>query len=182
MRRIRKTKSSKERHKAISLESGHLEGSWQGHFPVTTVAMMSLLERAAAGETKFSPAERILFVACEFWCAFHAGELESHLDLKAEDPTRDARTAFRILGAQQVANALDRGALGPAGGRASMRRRQRLLDLDANLRRVTEPVDLMIARFAWRHMAAQRQVPELNVSLATTAGLLLQPPADHLPG
>jgi hypothetical protein len=182
MKRIRKTKSSKERHKAISLDSGHLEGGWQGHFPVTTVAMMSLLERAAAGETKFTPAERILFVACEFWCAFNAGELESHLDLKAEDPTRDARVAFRILGAQQVANALDRGALGPAGGRASMRRRQRLLDLDANLRRSTEPVDLMIARFAWRHMSAQRRVPELNVSIAVAASHLGQLPADNLPG
>ena len=181
MKRIRKTKSSKERHKAISLESGHLEGSWQGHFPVTTVAMMSLLERAGAGETKFSPAERVLFVACEFWCAFHAEELESHLDLKAEDPTRDARAAFRILGAQQVANALDRGVLGPPGGRANVRRRHRLLELDAKLRLVTEPIDLLIARFAWRHMSAQRRVPELNVNIAAPPPQLGPMPAGNLP-
>jgi hypothetical protein len=181
MRRIRKTKSSKERHKAISLESGHLEGGWQGHFPVTTVALMSLLERAAAGETKFSPAERILFVACEFWCAFHAEELESHLDLKAEDPTRDSRVAFRILGAQEVANALERGVLGGPGGRANVRRRQRLLDLEARLRQVTEPVDLMIARFAWRHISAQRRVPELIVNVAAVAQHPQSAPARNLP-
>lgn len=178
---MRKAKSSKERHKAISLESGHLEGSWQGHYPVTTVALMSLLERAAAGETKFSPAERILFVASEFWCAFHAEELESHLELKADDPTRDARVAFRILGAKQVADALERAALGPPGGRANARRRQRLADIHLKLRGVTDPVDLMIARFAWRHMSSQRRVPELNAHPALLQSLE-SVPTDNLPG
>jgi hypothetical protein len=159
MKRIRKSKASKEKHKAISVESGHLEGPWQGHFPVTCVAMMSLLDRAAAGEDKFSPAERVLFVACEFWSAVNAAELDAYFDLKAEDPTHDARVALRIVGAVKLANMLDRGVLGPAGGRASVRRRRRLLELDARLRGVADPVDLLLARFAWRYMAAQRRAP-----------------------
>jgi hypothetical protein len=156
MKRIRKSKSSKERHKAISVDSGHLEGPWQGHFPVTCVAMMSLLDRVAAGEEKFSPAERVLFVACEFWSAVNAVELDAYFDLKAEDPTRDARVALRIVGAVKLADMLDRGVLGPAGGRASVSRRRRLSELEASFRGIAEPVDLLLARFAWRQMTAQR--------------------------
>jgi hypothetical protein len=155
--RTRKSKSSKDRHKAISIDSGHLEGPWQGHFPVTCVAMMSLLDRAATGEEKFSPAERVLFVACEFWSAVNAVELETYFDLKAEDPTRDARVALRIVGAVKLADMLDPGVLGPAGGRASVRRRHKLLELQGDFRDITEPVDLLLARFAWRQMTAQRR-------------------------
>jgi hypothetical protein len=157
MKRIRKSKSSKERHKAISVDSGHLEGPWQGHFPVTCVALMSLLDRAVAGEEKFSPAERVLFVACEFWSAVNAVELDAYFDLKAKDPTRDARVALRIVGAVKLADMLDGGVLGPAGGRASVRRRRRLLELEASFRCIAEPVDLLLARFAWRQMTAQRR-------------------------
>ncbi|MDB6099702.1 MAG: hypothetical protein JWN58_2405 [Gammaproteobacteria bacterium] len=162
--RVRKSKSSQDKHKAISIDSGHLEGPWQGHFPVTCVAMMSLLDRAAAGEEKFSPAERVLFVACEFWSALNAVELEAYFDLKAEDPTRDARVALRIVGAVKLADMLDRGVLGPAGGRASVRRRRRVLELQADFRGITEPVDLLLARFAWRQMTAQRRAPNPQFS------------------
>ena len=157
MKRARKPKSFKERHKAISVDSGHLEGSWRGHFPVTSVAMMSLLDRLAAGEENFSSAECALFVACEFWSAFNAAELDVYFDLKAEDPTRDTRAALRIVGAVQVADVLDLADLGPAGGRAASRRRQRLLELAGTLQRIEEPVDLLIARFAWRYLSEQRR-------------------------
>ncbi len=162
MKRIRPSKSSKERHKAISVDSGHLDGPWQGHFPVTCIAMMSLLDRAAAGAVKFSPAERVLFVACEFWSAVNAVELEAYFDLNAEDPTRDARVALRIVGAVKLAELLDRGVLGPAGSRASVRRRRRLLELEATFRQIAEPVDLLLARFAWRQMTAQRSTASPN--------------------
>ena len=157
MKRIRTSKSCNDRHKAISVDSGYLDGPWRGHFPVTCVAMMSLLDRAAAGEEKFSLAERVLFVACEFWSAVNAAELEAYFDLKAEDPTRDARAALRIVGAVKLADMLDGGVLGPAGGRASFTRRRRLLELETSFRGIAEPVDLLLARFAWRQMTAQRR-------------------------
>jgi hypothetical protein len=157
MKRARKPKPFKERHKAISVDSGHLAGSWRGHFPVTSVAVMSVLERAAAGEVNFSPAERTLFVVCEFWSAFNAAELDTYFDLKAQDPTRDAREALRTVGAVQMADALDFAVLGPAGGRATVRRRQRLLELAATLQRIDEQLDLLIARFAWCYLSEQRR-------------------------
>ncbi len=157
MKRKRPLTSSKVRHQAISLDSGHLQGPWPGHFPVTSVAMMALLARLADGDVQFSPAERIIFVACEFWSALNAGELDSHFDLKAEDPTRDARIALRIVGAAKTASFLEFGVLGRPGGRAVFRRRRRLVSLEERLRGVSEPVDLLIARFAWRYMSTQRR-------------------------
>jgi hypothetical protein len=151
-----KRKPAKNRHKAISVESGHLEGQWPGHFPVTSVALVSLLDRLAEREASFSAAERILFVACEFWSAFNSGELDSHFDLKAQDPTRHARMALRIVGAIQFAKSLEREALGPPGGRADIPRRRRLAILVEKLRRINEPVDLLIARFAWHYLATHR--------------------------
>ena len=148
---------TKARRKAISLDSGHLEGPWPGHFPVTSVALLSLLERVSGGERRFSPAERVLFVACEFWSAFNAGELDSYFDLKAEDPTHDSRIALRVIGASEIASALDQGVLGPAGGRAEPRRRRRLVILEEKMRGISEPIDLLIARFAWRCMTTQRR-------------------------
>jgi hypothetical protein len=163
MKRSRTSKTGKQRRKAISLDSGHLEGPWSGHFPVTCVAMMSVLERATDGEPSFTPAERILFVACEFWSAFNAGELDSYFDLKAQDPTRDARLALRIVGAVKLANTLDRGVLGSAIGRAGIRRRGRLLHVEAKLRGIAEPVDLLLARFAWRYLSTQRRRSAVTV-------------------
>jgi hypothetical protein len=157
MKRARKTKPFKERHKAISVDSGHLEGSWRGHFPVTSVAMMSLLDRLATGEENFSSAECALFVACEFWSAFNAADLDCYFDLKAEDPTRDVRAALRMVGAVRVADALDLVDMGPGGGRAAIRRRQCLSELAGILQRIEEPVDLLLARFAWRYLSEQRR-------------------------
>jgi hypothetical protein len=117
--------------------------------------MLSLLDRALSGEKKFSPAERVLFVACEFWSAVNAVELETHLDLKAEDPTRDARVALRIVGAAKLAEMLNSGVLGRPGGRASAKRRRRLLELAESFRSIDEPVDLLLARFAWRQITAR---------------------------
>jgi hypothetical protein len=153
---MKRKRPAKNRYKAISVESGHLEGTWPGHFPVTSVALVSLLDRVAEGEASFSAAERILFVACEFWSAFNSGELDSHFDLKAEDPTRHSRMALRIVGAVQFAKSLERGVLGPPGGRANIPRRRRLAILEEKLRRINEPVDLLIARFAWHYLATHR--------------------------
>ena len=160
------TQSPTQKHPAISVESGYLDGSWQGHFRVTCVALMSLLERTLSGEEQFSSAERMLFVACEFWAAFNAGELDTYFDLKADDPMRDARTALRVVGDAQVADLLEAGALGPAGGRANTRRRQRLSDVEQKIAALQEPVDLLIARFAWRYMSMQRRRPATAHHLA----------------
>ena len=161
----------KVRRKAVSHDSGHLEGPWPGHFPVTSVALLSMLERIADGERRFSPAERILFVACEFWSAFNAGELDGLFDLKAEDPTRDTRIALHVVGAIKMAESLNQGVLGPAGGRADARRRRRLVLLEDRMRLISEPVDLLLARFAWRCMTTRQ---------SSAADTPFRPPADAL--
>jgi hypothetical protein len=132
---------------------------WHGHFPVTCVALLPLLTRAAAGHTEFSRAERLLCVACEFWAAVNACELDAHLDSNASDRLRDARFAFSEIGAEHVVNALHQTAIDPAGAPSNGARRQRIADIEERLLRVPDPVDMLIARFAWRYLSeAQRTV------------------------
>ena len=132
--------------------------AWHGHFPVTCVALLPLLTRAAAGHTEFSRAERLLCVACEFWAAVNACELDAHLDSNAGDRLRDARFAFSEIGAEHVVNALHQTAIDSAGAPSNGARRQRIADIEEQLLRVPDPVDMLIARFAWRYLSAQRTV------------------------
>jgi hypothetical protein len=123
---------------------------WRGHFPVTSVALLPLLQRAAADRSDFSRVERILWVACEFWAAVNARELSAHLDTEVGDPLRDARFAFSAIGATQVLETLRQVAVGTAGAESRGTRCERISDIEDRLLRLPEAVDMLIARFAWR--------------------------------
>lgn len=125
--------------------------AWRGHLPITSVALLSLLNRAAAGQTEFSHVERLLYVACEFWAAVNAHELESHLDHDIADPMGDARRAFSAIGAGHVVDTL-RQILVPSRMLTEHRRRQRLAAIEEQLLRVPEAVDVLIALFARRYL------------------------------
>ena len=125
--------------------------AWRGHLPITSVALLSLLNRAAAGQTEFSHVERLLYVACEFWAAVNAHELEAHLDPDITDPMGDARRAFSAIGAGHVADTL-RQILVPSRTLTKHRRRQRLAAVEEQLLLVPEAVDVLIARFARRYL------------------------------
>ena len=84
---------------------------WQGHSRVTSIALLSLLSRAVAGQTEFSRAERLLCAACEFWAAVNTRELDAYLGSEIGDPLRDARFAFSAIGAKYVVNILHQAAI-----------------------------------------------------------------------
>ena len=129
---------------------------WHGHFPVTYAALLPLLTRASAGQMGFSRAERLLCIACEFWAAVNAGELEAHLDSNVSDRLRDARFAFSEIGAEHVVNALHQTALAIAGTRSIGERRRRIADIQQRLLQVADPVDGLIARFARRYLSEKQ--------------------------
>jgi len=127
--------------------------AWRGHHPITSVALLSLLDRAAVGQPDFSRVERQLWVVCEFWAAVNACELDAHLDSGTEDPLHDAHCAFRAIGADHVADTLDRAAVETAGDSqpvASLRYRS--AELEHQLLRVPDAVDDLIARFAGQYL------------------------------
>jgi hypothetical protein len=132
-----------------------LANDWRGHFPVTSVALLSLLRRAAADQLEFSRVERILWIACEFWAAVNARELHAHLDTELGDPLHDARTAFSAIGARVVAKTLLLATVGTAGAASPRTRRERVSDIEERLLRLPEAVDMLIARFAWRYLCEE---------------------------
>jgi hypothetical protein len=146
-----------------------LTSEWPGHSQVTSVALLSLLNRAVAGQTEFSRAERLLCVACEFWAAVNARELAAHLSSEAGDPLRDARFAFSAIGAEYVVKTLHQAAVGAAGAgaRGARLRRQRIADIEDQLLHVPDPVDILIGRFAWRYLREEHRFIDPTESLET---------------
>jgi hypothetical protein len=153
---------------ATEIESLRLPNGWHGHFPVTCSALLPLLSSAAGGQMEFSRAERLLCVACEFWAAVNACELDAHLDSNVTDRLRDARFAFSEIGAENVVDALHQTAIDLAGTRSNGERRRRIADIGERLLRVPEPVDALIARFAWRYLNEKQRTVEPARSLAET--------------
>jgi hypothetical protein len=145
---------------ATAAGSRRFANGWHGHFPVTYSALLSLLSRAAAGHMEFSRVERLLCVACEFWAAVNARELDAYLDSNVSDRLRDARFAFSEIGAEHVVNALHQTAIDTAGPRSIGERRERIADIEERLLRVPDPVDVLIARFAWRYLKNRRLTAE----------------------
>ena len=125
------------------------EGAWQGHWPITSVALLEFLDHAAAGRLDFSRAERILYIACEFWAAANAHELGTHIDAESIDPLADARHAFSAVGAIEVTGILRRS--GPRPDIAAM---------EEQLLAASESVDQLIANFARRYLCEARRLCE----------------------
>jgi hypothetical protein len=145
---------------AGDVASRRLAAGWNGHLPVTHIALLSLLSRAAAGHREFSRVERLLCVACEFWAAVNARELDAYLDSHASDRLRDARFAFSEIGAEHVVQAMHQSALDVAGPRSIGERGELIAEFEERLLRAPDPVDMLIARFAWRYFKDRRRTAE----------------------
>jgi hypothetical protein len=131
---------------------------WRGHFPITSVVMLSILNRVVAGPKEFSRVERVFYLACEFWAAVNARELAAHLDPDAADPLHDARLAFSAIGAARIVAVL-RHADVAAGTRAKGGRRQRIAALEERLLRTPDSVDVLIREFARRYLCDDLGLP-----------------------
>jgi hypothetical protein len=112
--------------------------------------LLQLLSRAASGRGEFSSTERALYVAGEFWAAVNGSELEAHFDAQAASALADARRAFSIVGALEVAEILSRFA-----ARADKGCGLALAALEEELLSATESVDRLIADFAGRYLCAE---------------------------
>jgi hypothetical protein len=141
--------------------------AWRGHFPITSIALLSILNRAATGQEEFSHSERVLYVACEFWAAVNALELEAHLDPEVADPLHDARFAFSAIGAEHLANNLLQPVV-PTGDLTQDGHGQWIAILQEQLLRVADPIDVLIARFARRCLFDELGLAEPAPGLSET--------------
>jgi hypothetical protein len=123
-------------------------GRWQGHMPIANASLLSTFEKAAQGSVQFSPAERALFIACEFWTAVCARKLDVHLGVDSIDALRYMGMIYSAVGAHGVASAV-MVAIGELE-RAShpQKRHTCLASLQERLLTINDPVDQLIARLA----------------------------------
>jgi hypothetical protein len=123
----------------------HADRHWSGHFPVTSTALLSILERAARGETRFSALERRFYLACEVWAGVNAGELDA---LFAAGVLGESPAAFLAIGAERVAEVLRRSLMRPINGSSTAAQLERIAALTDDLQGLPEPVDELLARCA----------------------------------
>jgi hypothetical protein len=123
-------------------------GTWRGHRPITHEVLLSILQRAAADKDDFSRAERILYMACEFWAAIAARTIAKDLGSDVVRSLQNAIIAFSTIGAMSVVGTLN-AALGDlVNAPTNQHRRECLSALERDLSGTKDPVDQLIARFA----------------------------------
>jgi hypothetical protein len=121
---------------------------WLGHLPVASQALSWLLVRAARGGQPFSPPERALFAACEFWVAVERRALPVHLGANVADPLRYQSIVFAAMGAHHVARALIAGVGEFSRSATPLEGLKCLTVLQERLSRTQDPVDELIAGLA----------------------------------
>jgi hypothetical protein len=123
---------------------------WGGHRPLTTTALQSIFDKRLAGEAGLTVADRVLYTVCEIRCAVATRSLVRRL--RSEDSIgaiRRASTAFAAIGAVQYARDLDRAAGEFANALTSGLRQQCLAVLEDRLLCTEDPIDALIAHYAW---------------------------------
>lgn len=128
--------------------------TWRGHFPITSFVRQALLNKAAVAGAAFSPAERTLFVACEFWAATATRELARHLGSQAEERLRAAHRAFSQIGAVRVASALQVMIGSCPSGPSPLWLNVHVGALELQLLDTEDEVDGLIARYALANMSS----------------------------
>jgi hypothetical protein len=122
--------------------------TWPGHAPITSTALLSLLNRASTGHSDFTATERILFTLSEFWAAASTGTLLDHLNTHVGRGLADARTAFSVIGAAEIVSLLDRAIAGYEQAPTEQLRKHCLMDLQQRVIIVDDSIDLKIENLA----------------------------------
>jgi hypothetical protein len=112
--------------------------------------MLALLNKASAGVESFSYAERVFFVACEFWAAAMNRTLAHHLADHAQSKLYQAEDAFRTIGLVGVEKILRQGYAEFTAASPPKSLAQSAANLEYKLAHADESVDEAIEVFARR--------------------------------
>jgi hypothetical protein len=114
-----------------------------------------VLISATAGSAKVSQADRVLFVACEFWAAARNHSLAEQLHDRAVARLREAEEAFTVIGLSITAGYLRLGRLSLTEFDPPTPLKHVAENIETWLADVDEPVDLQIAEFANQQASAR---------------------------
>jgi hypothetical protein len=141
------------------LHSKNTTPDWEGHEPDTSARLLDVLITATTGSAKVSQADRVLFVACEFWAAARNHSLAEQLGQGAVAQLREAEEAFTVIGLSSTAGYLRLGRLSLTEFDPPTPLRDVAENIEKWLADVDEPVDLRIAEFAKRQASARQNDP-----------------------
>jgi len=121
---------------------------WQGYLPMARASLLSTFERAAHTGVQFSPAERALFLACEFWTAVSVRKLVVHLGADPIGALRYMTLLYSGIGALGVTSDMVVAVGELASSSHPQVQYNCLIALQERLLKTRDPVDRLIARFA----------------------------------
>jgi hypothetical protein len=121
---------------------------WQGYLPVSNASLLLTFERAAQRGVQFSPAERALFLACEFWTAVAGRKLAAYLGANPLDSLRYMSIVYSGIRAHGVTSALF-VCIGELESASHPQARYSCVAaLQERLLKTTDPVDQLITHLA----------------------------------
>jgi len=129
---------------------------WEGHEPDTSARLLDVLITATTGSAKVSQADRVLFVACEFWAAARNRSLAQQLRDPAIPQLREAEEAFTVIGLPTTAGYLRLGRLSLTEFNPPTAIKDVAENIETWLADVDEPVDLKIAEFAKKQASVRK--------------------------
>jgi hypothetical protein len=137
------------------LRSKKTTPDWEGHEPGTSARLLDVLITATTGSAKISQADRVLFVACEFWAAARNHSLAQQLRDRAVAQLREAEEAFTVIGLSKTAGYLRLGRLSLTEFDPPTPLQDVAENIEKWLADVDEPVDVKIAEFVKRQASAR---------------------------
>ncbi len=138
------------------LHDKNTPADWDGHEPDTSARLLDVLISATTGSAQVSQADRVLFVACEFWAAARNHSLSEQLRDRAVPQLREAEEAFTMIGLSTTAGYLRLGRLSLTEFNPPTPIQDVAENIEKWLADVDEPVDHKIAEFA-KTQASARQ-------------------------
>jgi hypothetical protein len=123
---------------------------WEGHKPATSAELLSVITTATTGSARLSQFDRVLFTVCEFWASTRNRTLVTQLAVDAVSQLRAAEIAFTAIGLSNAASIVRRARIALQESNASIRSTPIIENMEKALADNDEPVDDVIADFAYQ--------------------------------
>lgn len=136
-----------------------LRSDWEGHNPTTSVALLDVITTAVTGSAKVSRADRVFFLACEFWASARNRTLFDQLSEDAVSQLAKAEVAFLALGLPRSAEVIQRGRVALSQVHRPVSLHEVVETIERSLEEIDEPVDRMIADYANAQQLARLRRP-----------------------
>ncbi|MDB6086939.1 MAG: hypothetical protein JWN43_4820 [Gammaproteobacteria bacterium] len=122
--------------------------NWEGHKPVTSAELLTVITTATTGSARLSRSDRVLFTVCEFWASARNRTLLAQLSDDATTQLRAAEIAFTAIGLSNAASIVHRARVDLTEREPPVPLTRVVENMETALADDHESVDQVIADFA----------------------------------